>query len=87
MTARLKNMSRSYISIDLGATNGRICVGRLTPDGTLSINEVHRFRNVPLYRDRHIYWDLPGILSEIEQGMIQAVSNHPGCVSIACVSW
>ena len=87
VTARLKNMSRSYISIDLGATNGRICVGRLTPDGTLSINEVHRFRNVPLYRDRHIYWDLPGILSEIEQGMIQAVSNHPGCVSIACDSW
>jgi hypothetical protein len=36
----------SYVTVDLGATSGRVVVGRLER-GRLEMNEVHRFRNEP----------------------------------------
>lgn len=87
MATQQATHSRKYIAIDLGATSGRVCVGTLTDQRILRIDEVHRFRNTPLQHNNHIFWDLPSLIDEIEQGLALVVATYQGCVSVACDSW
>ena len=47
-----------YLALDLGAESGRGLLGRF--DGhRLTLEEVHRFPNVPSRLMRTLHWDLP----------------------------
>ena len=48
-------MSR-YLAFDLGAESGRALLGSLS-NGTLAVEELHRFTNTPVRVLGALYWD------------------------------
>ena len=73
-------------AVDLGATSGRVLVGRVGTD-ELSVREVARFANEPM-RDQAgvLRWDLETLWREIGAGVRTAVVEH-GATSVAVDSW
>jgi rhamnulokinase len=61
-----------YIAVDLGAGSGRVMLGGMAP-GELRLDEVRRFTYPMEKRDGHLRWPFAHILSEIDQGLGQAV--------------
>ncbi len=59
---------KAYVAIDLGASSGRLLLGSMK-DGKLSLEEVHRFANDPVYLGDTLYWDFMRIFYEIKQGL------------------
>lgn len=59
------------LAFDFGASTGRAIKG--TYDGTsLQCEEIHRFENIPLEKDGHLYWDMDLLLGEIRTGIQKA---------------
>jgi rhamnulokinase len=57
-----------YIAIDLGASSGRVLLGRW--DGARwTLDELHRFPNGPVAVLGHLYWDVLRLWSEIQTGL------------------
>ncbi|GGO01551.1 rhamnulokinase [Saccharibacillus kuerlensis] len=59
------------ISVDIGASSGRLVVASLV-ENKLVINEIHRFGNAFLRKNRHDYWDMDALLAEIMTGLKKA---------------
>jgi rhamnulokinase len=57
-----------HAAVDLGATSGRVVLGRVTPR-TLQLEEVHRFPNGPIDLAGSLHWDLVGLYGEVLAGM------------------
>jgi len=67
-------MPTAHIAIDLGASSGRVIVGKLdATGGELSLDEVHRFEHLPCPTPSGPIWDLTGIWLNILQGIRSAV--------------
>ncbi len=73
-------------AIDLGATSGRVIVGTWA-DHRLELTEVHRFSNAFQSLGTHDYWNLPGLWSEVQTGLRQAVTQFPGLASVGVDTW
>jgi rhamnulokinase len=59
-----------FIAADLGASSGRVMVGQW--DGNrFSIEELHRFLNRGVSVDTGLYWDVLGIWSRLQEGMLK----------------
>ena len=58
----------AYLAIDLGAGSGRVIAGTIS-GGRLVLDELHRFPNVPVYRDGMLCWDFSRLFGEIERGI------------------
>jgi rhamnulokinase len=75
------------LAIDLGASNGRAILGILQ-DGTLRLQEVHRFSNDPVMVNGNLYWDILRLFHEIKQGILNCVrQGHRDISSIAVDTW
>ncbi len=61
-------MTVSVAAVDLGASSGRVVLGRLGPE-TLSIETVARFPNGPVERPDGLHWDLPALLDHALAGL------------------
>ncbi|GAB3245839.1 rhamnulokinase [Nocardioides dilutus] len=61
-------MSVTVAAVDLGASSGRVVVGRAGPD-ELSIETVARFPNGPVQHADGLHWDLPGLLEHSLAGL------------------
>ena len=61
----------SFAAVDLGASSGRVMVGRVGPD-TLELTEANRFRNGPVRLPDGYYWDILGIYQDILAGLRKA---------------
>lgn len=59
------------LAFDFGASSGRAILGTFE-SGKLSLKEIHRFENAPVYMNDGLYWDLPKLFSEIKQGIYKA---------------
>lgn len=58
----------SFAAVDLGAESGRVMLGRF--DGEwLSLEEVHRFPNVPVRVGDTLHWDVLRLWGDIHQGL------------------
>ncbi|MGA2890726.1 MAG: FGGY-family carbohydrate kinase [Terracidiphilus sp.] len=58
----------NFIAADLGASSGRIMLGRW--DGrTFSVEQLHRFTNGGVRAGDGLYWDILGIWSQIRAGL------------------
>lgn len=73
-------------AIDLGASSGRVIVGRLG-SGMLSVEEVHRFPNVPVALPDGLHWDVLGIFREVVEGLRRACRVAPDLESVGVDSW
>jgi rhamnulokinase len=59
---------RSFAAVDLGASSGRVMVGRAGP-GTLDLQEVHRFPNRPVKVGSTLYWDALALYRGVLDGL------------------
>jgi len=73
-------------AVDLGATSGRIIVGRWSGRG-LELTEVRRFANQFRSLAGHEYWDLPYLWGEVRAGLVEAIRRFPGIASVGVDSW
>jgi rhamnulokinase len=71
---------------DLGASSGRVMLGRVGPD-VLELTEVHRFRNGPVHLPDGLYWDILGLYQDILIGLRGAARTAPDLAGVAIDSW
>jgi rhamnulokinase len=74
MSKDLKHTS-NYIAIDLGASGGRVVLGRW--DGArFVLEEMHRFLNEPVSAMGHLHWDVLRLWAEIKAGLSSYASKY-----------
>ncbi|MCX4766996.1 rhamnulokinase [Streptomyces sp. NBC_01275] len=59
---------RSYAAVDLGASSGRVMVGRVGPD-SLELTEAHRFPNRPVRVPEGLRWDVLSLYAGVLDGL------------------
>ncbi|MFE9675464.1 rhamnulokinase family protein [Streptomyces sp. NPDC006259] len=59
---------KSYAAVDLGASSGRVMVGRVGPD-SLELAEAHRFANRPVRVPEGLRWDVLGLYAGVLAGL------------------
>ena len=62
------------VAIDLGATSGRVVLGKYTEYG-IQMSEIHRFQNNIIKVNGRSYWDLLGLWHEILTGLRKASAS------------
>ena len=76
---------RAFAAVDLGAQSGRVAVGRF--DGErLSVEEVHRFSNVPVRVRGTLHWDVLRLYGDVLDG-VRAATADTNVASVAVDSW
>jgi len=63
-------MGKYYLAVDIGASGGRHILGSIK-DGSIQLEEVHRFENGMIKKDGHLCWDLESLYREIKKGLIK----------------
>ena len=75
-----------FLAVDLGATSGRVAIGRVNSD-SISLDVVHRFLHEVLpQEDGSLLWDWDLILTEVLSGLRKAVKQSDP-ISLAVDSW
>jgi rhamnulokinase len=76
-------------AVDLGATSGRVILGRVDGRGAgaLEIRQVARFANDPVQLASGLHWDLTGLYRNVTAGLAQALREAPEVASIGVDSW
>ncbi|MGJ5756318.1 rhamnulokinase [Streptomyces puniciscabiei] len=59
---------KAYAAVDLGASSGRVMVGRVGPD-SLELSEAHRFRNRPVRLAEGLRWDILALYGGVLDGL------------------
>ena len=76
---------RTLAAVDLGAHSGRVAVGRF--DGSrLSLEEVHRFPNVPVRVRGTLHWDVLRLYADVLDGL-RAAARDATVDSVGVDSW
>ena len=73
-------------AVDLGASSGRVMLGRVGPD-LLELTEVNRFRNGAVRLPDGLYWDMLGLYQDILEGLRAAGREAGGLAGLAIDSW
>ena len=87
MSSAASSASGSVVAVDIGASSGRVIVGRVGPR-ELRLDEVHRFPNEPVGLPDGLHWDVLRLYREILDGLRTAArreSEPPS--SIGVDSW
>jgi rhamnulokinase len=71
-------------AVDLGATSGRVMLGRIGPGG-ISMEHIHRFPNEPIQLSTGLHWDLYGLFDEVLVGLRAAQKSLGPGESIASI--
>ena len=76
---------RTLAAVDLGAHSGRVAVGRF--DGSrLSLEELHRFPNVPVRVRGTLHWDVLRLYADVLDGL-RAAARDATVDSVGVDSW
>ncbi|MEJ1088020.1 rhamnulokinase family protein [Microbacterium sp. Mu-80] len=78
--------ARAVVAVDLGATSGRVVIGRITADA-VELELVSRFPNGPVEREDGLHWDFGALYASIVDGLAEAVRREPAIESIGIDSW
>ncbi len=73
----------AYAAVDLGASSGRVMVGRVGPD-SLELTEAHRFPNRPVRTPEGLRWDILALYAGVLDGLRAA---GPAVDSVGIDSW
>jgi rhamnulokinase len=74
------------LAFDLGAESGRAVLGTLHDD-RLTIDEKHRFANIPVNEKSHLHWDFAALWNHVRAGLKQAVLDAPRLDGIGVDTW
>ena len=78
---------RAVAAVDLGATSGRVIVGRLA-DGALETQHIARFANDPVRTADGLHWNLLELYRQALAGLASAERGAPGEIaSVGIDSW
>jgi sugar (pentulose or hexulose) kinase len=77
--------SVAVAAVDLGASGGRVMAGQVSDSG-ISLDEVHRFPNVPVTVGGTLYWDVLRLYADVQQGLQAAAREFP-LASAGIDSW
>ncbi|MFE2884433.1 rhamnulokinase family protein [Streptomyces sp. NPDC059272] len=72
-----------YAAVDLGASSGRVMVGRVGPDA-LELTEAHRFPNRPVRTPEGLRWDILALYAGVLDGLRAA---GPALDSVGIDTW
>lgn len=73
-------------AVDLGATSGRVIVGRVGAD-TLETTTVARFANEPVRLPDGLHWNQLGLYGSVLDGLREALRGDANVASIGVDSW
>jgi rhamnulokinase len=79
-------MTGAFAAVDLGASSGRVMLGRVGPDG-IELSEVNRFRNGAIRLPDGMYWDVLGLYQDILAGLRGAVRQAGELAGLAIDAW
>ncbi|GEM88265.1 rhamnulokinase [Meiothermus granaticius] len=80
-------MPSYHLAIDLGASGGRVALGRLEGE-RLEVEVLHRFPNGPVELPGGLYWDVLGLWREVGHGLSLAAERASGPIaSLGVDSW
>ena len=79
-------MTGTVAAVDLGASSGRVMVGRVGPR-TLELAEAHRFANEPVTLPDGLHWDVLRLYREITEGLRRAARLAPELSSVGVDGW
>ena len=63
-----RDHGKPYLAFDLGAESGRAVLAHCR-SGVLTIEEVHRFANIPITRDGSLHWDVDKLWVEMRKAL------------------
>ncbi|WP_416979922.1 rhamnulokinase [Streptomyces sp. T028] len=75
----------AFAAVDLGATSGRVILGRVGPDN-LDLTESHRFANTPVQLPDGLRWDVLALFQGMLDGLREA-ARAGGVSSVGVDSW
>ncbi|WP_203433874.1 rhamnulokinase [Jiangella asiatica] len=76
----------TYVAVDLGATSGRVIVGRVS-GRSVTTDTVARFPNEPLSWPDGLHWNLPAIYQNVLDGVRRAVRDAGDVRGVGIDSW
>lgn len=74
------------LAVDIGASSGRLVAGFLE-NGTMKLDEIHRFDNRMIQKNNHFCWDLEALFQEIKKGIHQCKKSGIKPESIGIDTW
>ncbi|MEU2436123.1 rhamnulokinase family protein [Streptomyces rubradiris] len=78
---------KAYAAVDLGASSGRVMVGRVGPD-SVELTEAHRFPNRPVRLPEGLRWDILALYGGVLDGLRAAGDRSGGrLASVGVDSW
>lgn len=77
--------SSAFAAVDLGATSGRVILGRVGPD-SLDLTEAHRFPDTPVRLPDGLRWDVLALFQGVLDGLREAARSG-GVLSIGVDTW
>ena len=78
--------SVTVAAVDLGATSGRVVVGRVTAD-RVELVPVNRFANRPVQLPSGLHWDLLHLYASALDGLAEAVASGHELAGVGIDSW
>lgn len=83
----MKETTRNtYLAADFGGGSGRIIAGSLL-NGTLELEEIHRFPNRQVRLGNHVYWDFPALFEDMKTGLKSAAQKGYNIAGIGIDTW
>ena len=79
-------MTHNFLAFDFGAESGRAILGHFDGD-RLSLEEVHRFPNVPLRQPDGLHWNVDDLFTQIKVGLAACRRMHGEPESIGIDTW
>lgn len=79
-------MMKNYVAIDIGASSGRVILGRLI-DNKINLEEIHRFKNGFRFVNHHDRWNIDELIREIFIGLEKAKALGVEECSIGIDTW
>ena len=82
--------NKAYLAFDFGASSGRLMlaeVGSACGDSVMTLTEIHRFPNEPVWMNGHFYWDFPRLFHELKQGLKKAARLGKDYAGIGIDTW
>jgi len=77
---------KSYLAVDIGASNGRHILGKLN-DGRLELKEIHRFENNFIEKNGHFCWEIETLFQNVLTGLRNCKITGFEPVSLGIDSW
>jgi len=74
-------------AVDLGASSGRVSAARCTPDGGITLREVHRFPNTPVRVGGVLRWDVLALFGGILTGLRKAAEAAGPVRAVGVDGW